>query len=203
MRIIGITGPSGAGKSILAKAVSEYGISVIDADELYHSLLVPPSRCLELIEGAFGSGVFNPDGTLNRPALASVVFSDPKKLELLNSTVLSVVIDEIKRIIATLEAKGESAVIVDAPTLIESGFNAECDLVISVISSSDIRASRISERDGIEHSDAMRRINAQMPDDFYKEHSHRVIFNDGNIEALANEARLIYSWATGEGGLTK
>ena len=79
-------------------ALRERGISVIDADELYHSLLVPPSRCLELLREAFGDEIFNDDGTLDRPALARIVFSDEQKLELLNSTVLSVVIDESKKI---------------------------------------------------------------------------------------------------------
>lgn len=200
-KIIGITGPTGAGKSILAGAVSEYGISVIDADKLYHSLLVPPSRCLDLIRDAFGDGVFNADGTLDRPALASVVFSDESKLRLLNATVLSVVVDEMKSIIAKLSANGERAIIVDAPTLIESGFNAECDLVISVISDADTRAERISERDAIGHDDAMRRINAQSPDDFYKANSDFVIFNDGNIDTLKAKAEKIYLWATDRGGL--
>ena len=86
------------------------------------------------------------------------------------------------------------------PTLIESGFNTECDLVISVISNADTRADRISERDSIGHDDAIRRIRAQKPDDFYKEHSDFVIFNDGNIECLADKAKKIYLWATDRGG---
>lgn len=191
MKIIGITGPSGSGKSILASALRECGISVIDADELYHSLLVPPSRCLDLIRDAFGAGIFNSDGTLDRPALARIVFSDEEKLELLNSTVLSVVIDEAKKIIENLSVQGEQVAAIDAPTLIESGFNTECDLVVSVISDPDTRADRISERDHIGHDDALRRIRAQKDDEFYKRHSDVVIFNDGDIGALTAAAEKI------------
>ena len=191
MKIIGITGPSGSGKSILASALRERGISVIDADELYHSLLVPPSRCLELLRGAFGGDIFNGDGTLDRPALSRIVFSDEKKLELLNSTVLSVVIDESKKIFAELEARGERVAAIDAPTLIESGFHKECDLVVSVISDADVRADRISERDHIGHDDALRRIRAQRDDEFYKRHSDLVIFNDGDVGALTAAAEKI------------
>ena len=195
MKIIGITGPSGSGKSILAGALRDRGISVIDADELYHSLLVPPSRCLDLIRDAFGDEIFNADGTLNRPALASIVFSDEEKLELLNSTVLSVVVDEAKKILSELAAHGEQIAAIDAPTLIESGFNAECDLVVSVISDADTRAERISERDHIGHDDAIRRIRAQKNDEFYKRHSDLVIFNDGNIGALTKQAERIIASA--------
>lgn len=191
MKIIGITGPSGSGKSILASALRERGISVIDADGLYHSLLVPPSRCLELLREAFGGEIFNGDGTLDRPALARIVFSDEKKLELLNSTVLSVVIDESKKIFAELEARGEQVAAIDAPTLIESGFHKECDLVVSVISDADTRADRISERDHIGHDDALRRIHAQKGDEFYKSHSDTVIFNDGDIGQLTYAAEQI------------
>ena len=191
MKIIGITGPSGSGKSILAGALRKCGISVIDADELYHSLLVPPSKCLDLIRAAFGAEIFNSDGTLDRAALARIVFSDEKKLELLNSTVLSVVIDESQKIFAELEAQGEQIAAIDAPTLIESGFNAECDLVVSVISDPDTRADRISERDHIGHDDALRRIRAQRDDEFYKRHSDLVIFNDGDVGALTAAAEKI------------
>ena len=191
MKIIGITGPSGSGKSMLASALRERGISVIDADELYHSLLVPPSRCLELLREAFGDEIFNDDGTLDRPALARIVFSDEQKLELLNSTVLSVVIDESKKIFAEFCERGEQIAAIDAPTLIESGFHKECDIVVSVISDADVRADRISERDHIGHDDALRRIRAQKDDEFYKSHSDIVIFNDGDIEDLTKAAEQI------------
>ena len=193
MKIIGITGPSGAGKSIFSGFLAERSIPVINADELYHSLLIPPSHCLDLIRGAFGDGVFNADGTLSRPELAKIVFSSEEKLELLNSTVLSVVIDESKRIISALEAKGERMVAIDAPTLIESGFDKECDTVISILSGTEMRSKRISERDHISESDAMRRISAQKPDSFYKEHSDTVIFNDGDLESFRAAFEQIYA----------
>lgn len=193
MKIIGITGPSGAGKSILGRFFAKRGVPVIDADELYHSLLVPPSRCLELIRERFGGEIFNPDGTLDRHALANIVFSSEEKLELLNSTVLSVVVEEARLIMNAMDAAGQRTVVFDAPTLIESGFNAECSAVISVISSADTRAARISERDGISTEAALARIHAQKNDDFYKSHSDFVIINDGNLEEFEKSANEIFN----------
>ena len=149
VKIIGVTGPSGSGKTLLCRFFEKRNIPVIYADELYHSMLVPPSDCLEAIRRAFGDGVFRSDGTLDRKMLGGIVFSDPGKLEVLNKTVLSYVIDEIRRIISDYERAGHNTVIVDAPTLIESGFNAECTAVIAVLADRETRIRRISLRDGI------------------------------------------------------
>ena len=181
MKILGVTGPSGAGKSSLAKDIEKLNIKVIDADEVYHSLLIPPSDCLLAIRNVFGDDVFDDSGALSRQKLAAVVFNDKEKLDLLNSTVLPFVLDKIRRIISELEGE---VVIVDAPTLIESGFNKECDAVISILCPYEIRLKRIMERDKITRDAAVARINAQKPDSFYINASDAVIINDGDENEL-------------------
>lgn len=179
MRIIGITGPSGSGKTRLTEYVSSLGVPTINADELYHSMLVPPSECLDAIKSRFGDKVLAPDGTLDRRALSEIVFENPEKLKLLNRTVLGIVIAEIRKIIKALDESGERAVAVDAPTLIESGFDRECDVVVSVLCPASERVLRISSRDRISVQTAEARIHAQKDDSFYTEHSDCVIINDG------------------------
>ena len=186
MKIIGITGPSGSGKSLFSRRLSEGGICVIDADEVYHDLLVPPSDCLDALRKAFGDSVFESDGTLNRKALADIVFHDKKRLELLNSTVLGFVLDKIRAMISELDSSGHTLVAVDAPTLIESGFHKECDTVISVLCPAEMRIERIMKRDGLELQAARARTLSQKPDEFYREHSDWVIINDGNVKELEN-----------------
>ena len=183
MKVIGITGPTGAGKSHLCKALSPK-VPVIDADEVYHSLLIPPSDCLDALRNAFGDTVFSSDGTLNRGALSAIVFSDPKQLDLLNRTVLEFVLKEIRAIIKRLAKEQHPLVLIDAPTLIESGFHLECDAVISVLASSELRHSRIVKRDSITDERAASRISAQKEDDFYRRHSDLVLINDGDIASL-------------------
>lgn len=184
MKIIGVTGPSGAGKSMLADIFEKHAIPCIDADGVYHSLLIPPSPCLDALRSAFGDGIFSSDGSLDRAALRAIVFSSPEKLDLLNSTVLSFVLDRSREIIAELEAKGHGAVAFDAPTLIESGFISECDLVISVLCPTELRLRRIVARDGISAEAAMLRIRAQKDDSFYRSHSDELLINDGSPEQL-------------------
>ena len=191
MKIIGITGPTGAGKSFFSEYLAERGIPVIDADEVYHALLVPPSACLDALRSAFGEGVFREDGTLNRPALSEIVFHDEKKLQLLNETVLGFVLDQIRGMLRDLAQEGNRAVAVDAPTLIESGFDRECDTVVSILAPAQERLRRIVARDHITEERAHARIDSQQPDDFYRRHSHAVLINDGDGERLRREAEAL------------
>ena len=200
MTILGITGPTGAGKSLFSDYLSSVGIPVIDADAVYHSLLLPPSPCLDALRLAFGDSVLNTDGSLNRPALSEIVFHDKTKLTLLNKTVLGYVLEEIRNRIATLKKDGQPTVAIDAPTLIESGFHRECHTVISVLAPPSVRLERIIARDGISREAAEARLHAQKTDDFYREHSTYVLTNCGNktefftqCEALLKKVELPHS----------
>ena len=186
MTVIGLTGPTGSGKSTLCEIASELGIKSIDADKVYHGLLIPPSKCLDEIVKAFGDRILDGNGSLNRPALASIVFEKgaEERLSLLNSITHKFVKEEFRRIIADMEKNGDSAVIVDAPTLYESGFDGECDITIAIISDRATRSVRIIERDSLSEDRAEQRLSAQKPDEFFKERADFVILNDGDLNAL-------------------
>ena len=187
MKILGITGPTGSGKSLLCQYLRDMGIHCIDADKVYHSMLIPPSECLDALRLAFGDEIFAPDGMLDRSQLGKIVFSSPEKLELLNSTVLKRVIARINDMLSELEKQGASTVAIDAPTLIESGFHKECDAVISVLADQHIRQNRIIERDAITKEKAELRINAQKHNDFYLENSDFVIYNNGDPKKFESD----------------
>lgn len=187
MNVIGITGPTGSGKSLVCDFLQKQNIPCIDADEVYHKMLLPPSECLDAIRSAFGDALFLPDGNLNRAALAEIVFNDSQKLELLNETVLGIVLKKIRSIIASYAQNGVDTIAVDAPTLIESGFHKECSTVISVLAPKEQRFLRIIERDGLSEQRASERIAAQKSDSFYVESSDFVITNDTDSENLKNQ----------------
>ncbi|MGM9682737.1 MAG: dephospho-CoA kinase [Eubacteriales bacterium] len=191
IRVIGITGPSGAGKGALCGHLRSLGVPCIDADEVYHSMLGAGSECAVALETLFGSDILSPDGSVDRRRLAGVVFSSPEKLEKLNSTVLGFVIARIESMISALEARGESLVVIDAPTLIESGLYKRCDAVISVLADRDVRLGRIMKRDGLSRELALKRINAQKADDFYISNSDRVIVNNSSEDKLGECAKRI------------
>lgn len=184
MLIYGITGPSGAGKSMLCEYCAAHGIPHLDADAIYHALLVPPSEAVDALRATFGDGILAADGGIDRAALSAIVFHDEEKLALLNKTVLDIVLREIRRRLDMLRTEGARAVAVDAPTLIESGFDRECDRVIAVLSSPDVRMARIMERDGLSRERAEERVMAQKSDDFYRSAADTVFYNDGDPTEL-------------------
>jgi dephospho-CoA kinase len=193
MKIIGITGPTGAGKSVLSSLLSELGYPTIDADKVYHDMLIPPSECLDAIRAHFGDGVFAQDGTLERAKLSQIVFNSPEKLELLNKTVLGKVIKRITKMTVEYSRRGVQTVIVDAPTLIESGFNKKCSAVISVLAPTELRVKRIMERDSINEEAARLRVRAQKDDSFYLNNSDRVLYNTENYESFKKEVLSLFS----------
>ncbi len=195
MLIIGLTGPSGAGKGFVAACFSRYGIPSIDTDAVYHELLKPPSVCLDELTARFGQGILAPGGTLDRAALAALVFAPDCETALndLNRITHRHVLAEVRRTCATLSATGTPAVLVDAPQLFESGFDAECDRVLAVLAPRDLRLARIMARDGLDRDRAEARLHAQHADDFFRARADAVILNDGDAAAVDSEVRQLLS----------
>ena len=150
MLTIGLTGPSGAGKGVIASLLAAYGVPSIDTDKVYHSLLIPPSACLDELVGRFGSEILHPDGTLDRKALAALVFAEGHEQDLadLNTITHRHILDEVRVRLRRFDAEGIPAVLVDAPQLFESGFDAECGFILSVLAPYEVRLARIMARDG-------------------------------------------------------
>ncbi len=180
MLIIGLTGPTGAGKGYIAQCFLHYGVPSVDTDALYHALLVPPSACLDELTTRFGAAILNPDGTLNRPALAAMVFAPGAEsaLDDLDHITHRHILAEVRRRCAALAEQDTPAVLVDAPRLYESGFDAECDKVIAVLADRETRLLRIMARDGLDEARATARLDAQKPDDFFRARADVVIRND-------------------------
>ena len=191
LKIIGLTGPSGAGKTLFSFFLCAKGCPCINADELYHSMLIPPSILLDAIRREFGDEFFNENGELDRKALGKFVFSSKEKLELLNATVLPLVIEKMQKIANDYEKNGAKLLVIDAPTLFEAGYDKSCDITVSILAPENIRVERISERDEISIDDAVLRTNAQKDDSFYYERSDRIIINDSTEDALKEKANAL------------
>ena len=181
MLIVGLTGPTGAGKSSLNETAKELGFKVIDCDKVAR-VAVEKGRAgyLALIK-AFGEEILNPDGTINRKELAKRAFSSTQGTELLNKTLLPHIVELIK---------GEmdcDKVLLDAPTLFESGVDKMCAATIAVLADRKIRLERIMERDLIESEAAILRMNAGKPDEFYLENADYTVYNNGQTDEFKNE----------------
>lgn len=186
MLVMGITGPSGAGKGEISRILRElYGFAVIDADKVYHDLVSSPSSCLEEIRAEFGDSVINPDGSLDRHALARMVLGkeNSQRLALLNAITHKYVVCEIKKLIADYKERDCDCVI-DAPLLFEAKLDDECDFTVCVLADRELRAERISHRDKISIEDALLRISSQKNDEYYTSKSDYIIRNDGGTDQL-------------------
>lgn len=187
MKTIGLCGGSGSGKGTVAACFASHGMPSIDADAVYHDITSHDSPCLRAIAARFGSEVIR-DGGLDRVALRNIVFSgddaQAKNRELCSIT-HRYVLDVIRERIGEYARSGTAAVLVDAPMLFESGFNAECDLVIGVVSDENLRIARIMLRDGLRFDEAQRRIRAQLSDASLRHRCDIIIENNADIEALS------------------
>jgi dephospho-CoA kinase len=189
--VIGLTGPSGAGKSTVAAILASYGFPIIDADAVYHELLIPPSPCLDALTEAFTTDILHPDGTLNRPALARIVFDDSKSAEerraFLNRITHRFVIEETHRRLTAYRASGLRCAVIDAPLLLEASMDADCDFTIAVLADRNIRLQRLRSRDNRSEQALLARIHAQPDDEFYRSRVNTVVYNNGDVTALQQE----------------
>ena len=189
--VIGLTGQTGAGKSTVRELFKAKGTAVIDADAVSHDIVDNDLSCLTDIVEHFSCIVLNDKGKLNRKALGRIVFSDPKKLAVLNKIMFPYIVSAIKGKVTAYEHAGAQMIVIDGATLIESGCSKMCSVLISVTAEEETRLTRIIHRDGISKRDAVRRVSAQHPEEFYIEASDYVIKNNGTPGDLEREAERV------------
>ena len=185
--MIGLTGQTGAGKTTVCKILKENDFHIIDADKVARDVVEVGSQCVMDIALEFGCQYLNENGTLNRSKLGDSIFGNKKKLKTLNGIMFPYIIDAIKQQIYEGIDQGQKFIIVDAPTLFESGLDRFCDIVVSVISSEATRKQRIVLRDNITNEQAENRIASQQKDDFYVDRSWKVIENNSNEQDLKDQ----------------
>ena len=192
MKIIGITGPIGSGKSHISSMFNAKGIPSIDTDKVYHELVSKRTPTTDALALEFGASVLNCDGSLNRPELAKIVFSDPQKLSKLNEISHEFVRVRTLELIESFKCSGFNAIVLEVPLMFESGFDKLCDTVICVAADEDIRVKRIMLRNGFSEEDAKKRVKNQKDIDFYIEKSEKVLYNNDEESAKRN-FELIYA----------
>ncbi len=194
MKIIGLCGGSGSGKGTACEIFGKLGIPAIDTDAVYRELTEGPGECLTALANEFGGEIIAESGALNRQRLSSIVFSGEgarERLAKLNEISHKFILDETRRRLDEYKRRDAVAAIVDAPVLFESGFDRECDILISVVADREKRIDRIMTRDMITRDAAERRIASQMSDDELISRCDYVIRNDGDLDHLIAEVKSV------------
>ncbi len=164
MIVVGLTGGLATGKSSVARLFQDNGAYVIDADELARQVVQPGKPAWRDIAHTFGARVVNPDRTLNRAALAAVIFRNEAKRRRLNAIVHPRVARAQARLTRAIAKKDPGAIIVyDVPLLFEAGVDKRVDKIIVVTADRATQIRRLMTRNGFTRAEAVRRLRAQMP----------------------------------------
>ena len=192
MILIGLTGGIGSGKSTVSARLAELGARVIDADAITRAVQQPGTEVFAAIVERFGPGVVAGDGTLDRPALAAIVFNDPEELKALNAIVHPAVGVAIAEQLAAA-AETDDVVVLDVPLLVESGRDDMAALVV-VDLDPDVAVARLVEHRGFTEGDARARIGRQASREDRLAKADRVLDNRGTVEGLLAQVDALWPW---------
>jgi dephospho-CoA kinase len=188
--MIGLTGGIGSGKSVVARMFEDEGAYVIDLDELARRVVEPDKPAWRDLVAYFGTGILNPDRTVNRPALAQIVFSDPKSRRALEEFTHPRIFEEQDTLLEAIKDQDPwSVVVIEFPLLFELSFQKKFDKVILVYVSRDGQIRRARERDGFSEEEVEKRIRAQISLEEKRLLSDYIIDNEGSLANTRNQVR--------------
>ncbi|MCU0311665.1 MAG: dephospho-CoA kinase [Acidimicrobiales bacterium] len=189
---IGLTGGIGSGKSTVSAALAERGAQVIDADAVVRELQQPGRPVLAAMVDRFGPAILHPDGSLDRQAVADIVFNDAAALKDLNAIVHPAVGAEILARLAAAEERG-GIIVLDVPLLVENDA-IEVDAIVVVDTDPEIAVERLIAHRGFDAADARARMARQATREERLARADHVVRNDGDLDHLDAEVERLWAW---------
>ena len=186
---VGLTGGIGSGKSTVARLLAEHGALVIDADQIAREVVEPGQPALTEIAERFGPDVITTDGSLDRAALAAIVFADAVALADLNAITHPRIAARTAQLIDA--APDDAVVVYDMPLLVENDLAEGWDHVIVVEADREVRVRRLIER-GLDEADIEARMSRQASDEQRRAVADVVIDNSGDLDSL--RAQVDHTW---------
>ena len=202
---IGLCGRSGSGKGYVGSIFAALGVPVIDTDAVYRRLSGPaevPFECMQELSRAFGERILNPDNSLNRRAMADIVFAadGAEARNTLNRITHAHILRETRRLAERYAKEGYRFVLIDAPLLFESGFDEFCRYTVCVTAPDSICIERIMSRDGVTEEEARRRLSAQIPLEELTRRCDYTVVNDGTVPVRPQVEQIIQTIQCDGGG---
>ena len=191
MLVVGLTGGIGAGKSTVSKLLAAHGAVIVDADLIAREVVEPGGPAYQGVVDRFGKEVLLDDGSLNRPALAEIVFADPVALADLNNIVHPAVGAVITERLAE-ESSTDHVVVLDVPLLVESGRTNTAGTI--VVDCPPEEALRRAVARGLPEEDVRRRMANQVSREERLAKADFVVDNSGPESALPAEVDKAWTW---------
>ncbi len=182
-KIIGITGGIASGKSTVTEFLRQKGFQVVDADAVVHQLQKPSGRLYQVLVEHFGEKILLENGELNRPLLASLIFSNPEEQEWSKRTQGEIIREELAAL-RNQFAQTEALFFMDIPLLFEQNYASWFDETWLVYVNRDVQLERLMKRDQISKEAAESRLNSQWPLERKISLSSHSLDNNGNQEQL-------------------
>ena len=182
-KIIGITGGIASGKSTVTEFLRQKGFQVVDADAVVHQLQKPSGRLYQVLVEHFGEKILLENGELNRPLLASIIFSNPEEQEWSKRTQGEIIREELAAL-RNQFAQTEAIFFMDIPLLFEQDYASWFDETWLVYVNRDVQLERLMKRDQISKEAAESRLNSQWPLERKISLASHSLDNNGNQEQL-------------------
>ncbi|MGD8175547.1 dephospho-CoA kinase [Marinimicrobium sp. ARAG 43.8] len=186
---VGLTGGIGSGKSAVMRAFQALGVEAWDADDMSRVVVEPGQPALAAIAEHFGPQILADDGTLNRPALRHIIFSDPSAKTWLEQQLHPLINRELRQ---RLDAAQTPYALLVSPLLFETGQDQLVNRVLVVDAPESVQLSRARQRDGASEEQIRRIIASQMPRKERCSRADDVLDNSGNLDALGPEVQRLH-----------
>lgn len=186
-----MTGGIGSGKSLVCRILKRRGLPVISADRIANDVTRHSPTVRRKLITLLGPDAYTRQGHLNRPYVASLLFSRRRIQKGINAIIHPIVLKNIRRRIKDLERNGKRSVVVEAALLFEAGMEKMLDLVIVVDAEEKVRMRRISRRDGLTRNEVIRRMKSQWRAGRKTRRADIVIENNGTQQELRKRVLLV------------
>lgn len=195
-KIIGITGGIASGKSTVTNFLRQQGFQVVDADAVVHQLQKPGGRLYQVLVQHFGQEILLENGELNRPLLASLIFSNPEEQEWSKSTQGEIIREELAALRDRL-SQTEAIFFMDIPLLFEQDYASWFDETWLVYVDRDVQLERFMKRDQLSKEVAQSRLAIQWSLEEKKSLASHVLDNNGNQDQLLEQVAFLLEGGDG------
>jgi dephospho-CoA kinase len=191
---VGLTGGIGAGKSEVTRRFAALGAHIIDADALAREVVAPGTPGLEAVIAEFGPGVRAGDGSLDRDAVAAIVFNDDEARSRLNGIVHPLIGERVFELLAEYEAADPDGILInDVPLIAEAGVAERYEVIVVVDAPVETQLDRLVRLRGMTQEAAQARIDVQASREQRLALADYVIVNDGDLDSLQRQVDEVWA----------